>query len=104
LEFNQFIEGHDPLGLVGLSKYPTEIWPRNCNETDVTTAIPPLSDADGDGNFEECFEGFNPDFVPVSQDGFGDNHCGYIGFRQSFSNSIIEDGVIDIVVTDWMNS
>ena len=49
--------------------------------------ILPLSDADGDGNVEECFEEYKPVIVE------GDNHCGYIGFRQPFSNSLIDDGV-----------
>ncbi|MPZ07354.1 MAG: hypothetical protein GEU26_13220 [Nitrososphaeraceae archaeon] len=104
LEFNRFFEGHDPLGLVGLSKYSTENWPRNYDETDVTNAIPPLSDADGDGNLEECFEEYNPMFVPDTQHGFGENHCGYIGFRQPFSNLLMDDGVVDVVLGDWTKS
>jgi hypothetical protein len=32
----------------------------------------------------------------------GDNHCGYMGFRQPFLPSLIDDGAIDIVVRDWI--
>ncbi|MDF2736593.1 MAG: hypothetical protein K0S93_449 [Nitrososphaeraceae archaeon] len=31
----------------------------------------------------------------------GDNHCGYIGFREPFSNSLIDNGAMDVVVSDW---
>jgi Alpha/beta hydrolase of unknown function (DUF900) len=104
LEFNQFFEQHHPLGLVGLSEFPSEDWPRNYNEINVTSTILPLSDADGDGNLEECFEGFNPIFIPKSVHGLGDNHCGYIGFRQPLFDSLIDDGVMNVVVENWRNS
>jgi len=44
---------------------------------------------------EECFEDIKPVLV------LGDNHCGYIGFRQPFSASLIDDGVVNILVEDW---
>ena len=69
----------------------------NYNETNVAYEIPPLSDADGDGNVEECFEETNPAKV------WGDNHCGYIGFRNSTTGSFLDDGVMNIVVEDWRN-
>jgi hypothetical protein len=31
----------------------------------------------------------------------GDNHCGYIGFRKPFSDSLIDDGLMNVVVSDW---
>ena len=34
----------------------------------------------------------------------GDNHCGYIRFREPFSASLVDDGVINIVVKDWKKS
>ena len=34
--------------------------------------------------------------------GKGDNHCGYIGYRQPFSNSLIDNGAINIVVEGWL--
>ena len=72
--------------------------PSNYHETNVVYEIPPFSDADGDGNIEECFEDINP--VKV----WGDNHCGYIGFRNSTTGSFLDDGVMSIVVRDWIKS
>jgi hypothetical protein len=72
LTFNQFFEHHDPLGLVGAPKGTVH---PNYTDTNVVYEIAPISDADGDGNIEECFEEVNP--VKL----WGDNHCGYIGFR-----------------------
>jgi hypothetical protein len=34
----------------------------------------------------------------------GDNHCGYIGFRNPFAGSLIDDGAMNIVVRDWIES
>ena len=90
LKVNQ-LENRQPLGLVGA---PKGIVPVNYVDINVVYEIPPFSDADGDGNVEECFEDINP--VKV----WGDNHCGYIGFRQPFSNSLLDDGAIDIVVNN----
>jgi esterase/lipase superfamily enzyme len=96
LEYNKKVENHEPLGLVGaLDVIP----PFNYKDTNVTTTIPSISDADGDGNLEECFEDI---YKPVLVK--GDNHCGYIGFREPFSNSLVDDGAIDKVVIDWINS
>jgi hypothetical protein len=93
LLINQIFEKHDPLGLIGA---PSRNIPVNYNETNVAYEIPPFSDADGDGNLEECFEDIKPVIVR------GDNHCGYMGFRQPFLPSLIDDGAIDIVVRDWI--
>ncbi|MDF2736928.1 MAG: hypothetical protein K0S93_784 [Nitrososphaeraceae archaeon] len=94
LTANQLIEKHQPLGLVGTLKMKAL---SNYNETNVAYEIPPLSDADGDGNVEECFEETNPAKV------WGDNHCGYIGFRNSTTGSFLDDGVMNIAVEDWRN-
>ena len=91
LKVNQLIEFHQPLGLVGA---PNGTVHPHYTDKNVAYEIPPFSDADGDGNVEECFEDINP--VKV----WGDNHCGYIGFRQPFSNSLLDDGAIDIVVNN----
>jgi len=95
LQFNREYERHDPLGLVGA---PSATTPSNYNDTNVVYEIPPLSDADGDGNTLECFEQFKPARL------WGDNHCGYIGFRQPFEGSLIDDGAMNIVVRDWIES
>jgi esterase/lipase superfamily enzyme len=95
LEVNRLVEKHNPLGAVGAPK-PNTI--KNYYDTNVINEIPALSDADGDGNLEECFEENGVALVK------GDNHCGYIGFREPFSNSLLDDGAINIVVRDWINS
>jgi alpha/beta hydrolase family protein DUF900 len=94
LEINRLIEKHNPLGAVGA---PNQTIPKNYKETNVMNEILAISDADGDGNLEECFE---ENGLVLKK---GDNHCGYIGFREPFSNSLIDDGAIDVVVRDWEN-
>jgi hypothetical protein len=94
LTVNQ-LENRQPLGLVGALKLNV---PSNYSEANIVYEIPPLSDADGDGNIEECFEDINPAKV------WGDNHCGYIGFRNSTSGSFLDDGAMNVVVEDWRNS
>jgi hypothetical protein len=93
LTVNQ-LENRKPLGLVGALNLDV---PSKYNERNVVYEIPPFSDADGDGNVEECFEDTNPAKV------WGDNHCGYIGFRNSTTGSFLDDGVMNIVVEDWRN-
>jgi hypothetical protein len=53
LRFNQLSEKHDPLGLV---RAPSGTVHVNYTDTNVAYEIPPSSDANGDGNVEECFE------------------------------------------------
>lgn len=93
LKVNQLENSH-PLGLVGAQKMNV---PSNYNQENVAYEILPFSDADGDGNIEECFEDIN--LVKV----WGDNHCGYIGFRQPFSSSLLDDGAMNIVVDNLKN-
>ncbi len=94
LKVNQLLESHQPLGLVGVTK---ETVHPNYIDKNVAYEIPPFSDADGDDNVEECFEDVNP--VKM----WGDNHCGYIGFRND-EGSLLDDGAINIVVRDWLKS
>jgi pimeloyl-ACP methyl ester carboxylesterase len=94
LQFNREYQGHDPLGLVGAPSGSAA--PSNYNDKNVAHEIPPLSDADGDGNALERFEDIKPARL------WGDNHCGYIGFRQPFVGSLIDDGAMNIVVRDWI--
>jgi hypothetical protein len=96
LQFNRIFERHNPLGLVGAPSETTTS--PNYNDTNVAYEIPPLSDADGDGNALACFENIKPARL------WGDNNCGYIGFRQPFSGTLIDDGAMDIVVRDWIKS
>ena len=53
LEFNKKFGKHNPLGLTGALNVPVT---RNYNDKNVTLELPPISDADGDSNLEECFE------------------------------------------------
>jgi hypothetical protein len=94
LKVNQW-ENPQPLGLVGAPKGTVH---PNYEDVNVIYEIPPFSDADGDGNVEECFEEINP--VKV----WGDNHCGYIGFRQPSSNSLLDDGAINVIAENWKKS
>ena len=64
------------------------------NYRDAYEIPPPLSNADGDGNIEECFEEIKPVLV------WGDNHCGYIGSRNSNEGSVIDDGAMNKVARD----
>ena len=92
LKFNQAFEKHNPLGLVGAPKGTVHL---NYNDTNVAYEIPPISDADGNGKLE-CFEETN--LVKL----WGDNHCGYIGFRNPLNGSVTDDGAMNIVARDWM--
>ncbi|HET7642065.1 MAG TPA: alpha/beta hydrolase, partial [Nitrososphaeraceae archaeon] len=95
LKVNQLYENHQPLGLVETTKM---LVPSNYFDTNVAYEIIPFSDADGNGNVEECFENIKP----VQK--WGDNHCGYIGFRNQDEGSLRDDGATNIVVRDWIKS
>ncbi len=95
LRVNKQIENYQPLGLVGAPKGAFHL---NYKDINVSYEIPPISDADGDGNTKECFENIHPSRL------WGNNNCGYIGFRNSTSGALIDDGVIDIVVRNWIKS
>jgi hypothetical protein len=60
----------------------------NYHEENVLIEIPPFRDADGNGR-DNCFD----DSIFI----YGDNHCGYMGYRRVPWNN----GAIDIVVRDW---
>jgi hypothetical protein len=96
LEVNRLLEGHEPLGMQGA---PIGInLPVNYVQKNVIYEIPPFVDEDADGNLVECFAVPKPILL------WGDNHCGYIGFRYPFEGSFRDDGVIDVVVRNWINS
>jgi len=95
LRVNKQVENYQPLGLVGA---PKGVFHLNYKDITVSYEIPPISDADGDSNSKECFENIQPSRL------WGDNHCGYIGFRNSTTGSLIDDGAMNIVVSDWIKS
>jgi Alpha/beta hydrolase of unknown function (DUF900) len=87
------IEIEDALGLLGIQhSLPL---PRDYNERQVDTEIPPIQDADGNSKLD-CFDFFI--LLP------GDNHCGYMGFRglSPLDNIVRDDGSMDVVVQDWL--
>jgi esterase/lipase superfamily enzyme len=91
LKINRVAENHQPLGLVGA---PPKTFHPNYNDINVVYEIPPIFDADGDGNAKECFEDVKPSRI------WGNNHCGYIGFRNSVTGAISDDGAIDVIVRE----
>jgi hypothetical protein len=86
------MENRDALGLLGIQhSLPL---PRGYSERQVDSEILPIPDADANAKFD-CFDFFV--LIP------GDNHCGYIGFRNlhPFGNILRDDGSIDIVTRNW---
>jgi hypothetical protein len=88
----RYLENRDAIGLLGI-QHSLPI-PREYSERQVDSEIPPIPDADSNAKFD-CF-----DFFVLLH---GDNHCGYIGFRNlnPFGNILRDDGAIDVVVRNW---
>jgi hypothetical protein len=69
--------------------------PRNYVQIDVENEIPPICDADGDNKPDLPFR--EGETVSV-----GDNHIGYIGFRNATETTkLVDDGAINVVVDTW---
>jgi hypothetical protein len=84
-------ENENPLGLFGINNgVPT---PTNYTEYNVKSEIPPLKNASGM---------YQP-FSDKSVSGWGDNHSGYIGFRERYplNKSHKDDGAVNLIVRDW---
>jgi hypothetical protein len=90
-------EGLDrALGENGKQLNPQVPTPDNYLGVYIQDEIKPLMDADADGNtdFGLCYITCNVDV--------GDNHAGYIGFRNNTDKNILQDdGAMNIVVDDW---
>ena len=72
--------------------------PNNFHQDDVTFEIPNFRDADSDG---KCDIRYNfGGFIYCTIYWYGDNHQGYIGFRNS-DNILMNNGAIDKVVNTW---
>lgn len=87
-------EKRNPLGLLGLKKgVPYAI---NYEERNVKFEIPPFTKASGIYQ-TFCDKGVND---------WGDNHCGYIGFRETypFNKVLKDDGAVNIIVGDWRDT
>jgi pimeloyl-ACP methyl ester carboxylesterase len=93
-------EGDWALGQSGYQTIPYDIvlsLPKNYNQINVQNELPPLCDSDGNGKIDETF-------YPNSAIRIGDNHGGYLGFRNSIANTtLLDDGAMDIVVYNWKN-
>jgi pimeloyl-ACP methyl ester carboxylesterase len=93
-----FFETDLALGQSGYQKIPYKIkLPGNYNENDVKDELVAYCDADGDHKIDFPF-------VDGQTITTGDNHRGYLGYRNVNDNSTIsDDGAIDIVVNNWNN-
>ena len=116
------------LGQNGYQKIPNDInktksLPTNYKDIDVTKEIMAIRDADGleaevfglcDNNISNPYckiksEGWDLGlcnllvFPPKCQDelGLGDNHAGYIGFRNDNKSLLADDGAMNKVVSHW---
>jgi hypothetical protein len=87
-------ENENPIGLLGLNK--DEPFPQHYTEHNVMSEIPPLKNASGI---------YQP-FVDSTVSGWGNNHSGYIGFRERYpnNNSLKDDGAINVIVADWRSN
>ena len=113
------------LGQSGYQKLPYPItFPKNYEDIDVTDQIKAIHDADGieadvfglcHNNNEYCkikSEGWDFGFCnllifpPICQSpDIGDNHAGYIGFRNLTNQDFLaDDGAMDEVVSKWRNN
>jgi pimeloyl-ACP methyl ester carboxylesterase len=77
--------------------------PNNYEQYSVLYNIPPISNADGDPN-TDCLDSYIGVWGWSEHWGWGDNHCGYMGFRTLPSSDPNKDGAIEEVVIDWRNN
>lgn len=87
-----YTEHQQALGLLGLQKGLPK--PTNYIDQNVEFEIPPFHDANGTAQ-PDCGD----NLVAV----WGDNHCGYIGFRYHYPGDSLlkDDGAMNIVARDW---
>ena len=81
-------ENENPLGLFGLKE--GEPSPENYTEQNVTLEIPPYRKASG------VYKPFADDAVHE----WGNNHFGYIGFRDT-DGKLKDDGAVNVIVANW---
>jgi hypothetical protein len=84
--------------------------PANYTDRNVQDQIPEnpdidMTDANGDYGCDLPEWIFVPVFpywiLTCRIDSVGDNHMGYMGFRDAITKTLVDDGAIDIVVRDW---
>ena len=93
-----FFETDLALGQSGYQKIPYKIKsPGNYNENDLKDELVAYCDADGDHKIDFPF--VDGQIITT-----GDNHRGYLGYRNVNDNSTIsDDGAIDTVINNWNN-
>jgi hypothetical protein len=96
-------EADRALGQSGYQRVPiniTKSLPDNYNEINVQDQLPLNIDADGDRECDFGIPGTNICFITET----GDNHRGYLGYRNPDDNStIIDNGATNIVVDNWID-
>jgi hypothetical protein len=96
--------GNDALGQSGKDDDNSVQTPANYHDIKgIEAEIKPGLDADADGeaDFGLCLS--SPFFSACDRDE-GDNHAGYMGYRDILhENAIDDDGVIDLVVQSWQS-
>jgi Alpha/beta hydrolase of unknown function (DUF900) len=99
-EYYPFYEHDTALGSEGaqidIETPPNYVEMNVMNEIPRNTSID-FADADGNGMCDLEELGY-----PCQIQSVGDNHRGYIGFRDVNNKRIVDDGVMDIVATDWI--
>jgi hypothetical protein len=81
--------------------------PENYTDVNVKDEVPEdtsidFADADGDGICDLIELTWFGNVCGIHEQ--GDNHRGYMGFRDHASKLIVDEGVMDIVVRDWLVS
>lgn len=93
-------EGDLPLGYhgkqAGIDSPPSSIY----RDINVENEIRNIDDSDGDHKCDLP----NP-FIPGSCtiNAVGENHLGYFGFRSAVNGMLIDDGAMNVVVSNWRN-
>ena len=99
-------EGDLALGNLGVDpQVASRDIPANYKEINILNELPKdvsinFTDADGDGQCD-LDEPIGLFFV-CGIHGQGENHRGYMGFRDHTSHRIVDDGAMDIVARDWV--
>lgn len=103
-----FFEKDFALGNNGIDGFSDP--PHNYTEYSVKDEINNISDADADGNCDLQAQEWVPNLFGFGSwenvctiREVGDNHFGYIGFREDESH-VFDDGAIDRIVNDWTSS
>lgn len=95
-QFYKFYEQDKPLGLEGVSSSEISL-ASNYKEKNVQNEIPFNNDANGN----RFCDLFIPNTTICAIQDIGDNHFGYVGFRDANNGMLIDDGAMNVVVKDW---